>query len=155
MKKKFDAIISMFAVVGYQTSNKDLEGMFSMVKSCLNTGGLFIFDCWYGPAVLHQGPECRIGEIKLSENEKIIRLAEPDLDIPNHLVHIKYKILLIKQNNVAETIEETHDMRFFFPQEITYYLERLDFKGIFLYPFPDLNQRLTVNNWNVLVVGEN
>ena len=34
MKKKFDAIISMFAVVGYQTSNKDLEGMFSMVKSC-------------------------------------------------------------------------------------------------------------------------
>jgi len=154
VEKKYDAIISMFAVVGYQTLNSNLEALFSMVNSCLDPGGLFIFDCWYGPAVLHQGPECRISEISLNDAERVIRLVEPYLDVINHLVHIKYKILLMKKNRLLKTIEETHDMRFFFPQEIKYYLERSEFKGIFFYPFPDLNRNLTVDDWNVLVVGK-
>jgi hypothetical protein len=144
----------MFAVVGYQTLNSELKALFSMVTSCLNPGGLFIFDCWNGSAVLHQGPECRVSELHLNKDERILRLVEPELDVLNHLVRIKYKILLIKNNSLVKTIEEIHNMRFFFPQEIKFYLENSDFDDTSFYPFPELNRPLSMDDWNVLVVGQ-
>ncbi len=53
LKSSFDAVISMFAVIGYLSTNECLEQAFAKIFQLLEkTGGIFIFDCWYGPAVL-------------------------------------------------------------------------------------------------------
>ena len=56
LKKKFDVIISVFHVMSYQTKNNELIKAFEIVKKHLNGGGIFIFDFWYGPAILTDLP---------------------------------------------------------------------------------------------------
>jgi len=45
--KKYDAVISLFAVMGYQTTNAALAAACKVAKGCLVPGGMFLFDCWH------------------------------------------------------------------------------------------------------------
>ena len=56
LNQKFDAAISMFAVMSHQVTNKDLISAFKAASRHLKRNGLFIFDIWFGPAVLRQKP---------------------------------------------------------------------------------------------------
>ncbi len=76
LNQTFDAVISLFHVMSYQTTNSDLRAVFANVKAHLAPGGIFIFDCWYGPAVLTDRPEVR--EKEWSDDAiKISRKAVP------------------------------------------------------------------------------
>ena len=46
--ERADAVISLFHVMSYQTSNADLTAAFATAREHLAEGGVFIFDCWYG-----------------------------------------------------------------------------------------------------------
>jgi 2-polyprenyl-3-methyl-5-hydroxy-6-metoxy-1,4-benzoquinol methylase len=65
LKKKFDLVLSMFAVMSYQTTNEEFKASLETARAHLNPGGMFIFDAWYGPAVLHQIPETRVKELEI------------------------------------------------------------------------------------------
>jgi SAM-dependent methyltransferase len=124
LNKKFDAVISLFHVVSYQTTNQDLQKTFSVAKNHLNENGIFIFDCWYGPAVLTQKPETRI---KRLENEKvqITRLAEPKIYANENCVDVNYQIYLHdKYKKHTCEFKETHKMRYLFKPEIELLLEQ-------------------------------
>ena len=114
LNKKFDAVISMFAVMSYQTTNNAIASVCKLARECLVTDGLFMFDCWHGPAVLTDKPTPRIKEVKSDYGEKVIRFTEPQLDIINHIVKVNFKVWKIKGNEIQET-KETHPMRFLFP----------------------------------------
>ena len=53
----FDAVIALFHVVSYQTTEHDLRATFATAARHLNPGGVLLFDVWHGPAVLAQQPE--------------------------------------------------------------------------------------------------
>jgi len=57
--KNFDVIVSLFHVLSYQTTDEDLQAVFEVVAEHLEPEGIFIFDFWYGPAVLAEKPEVR------------------------------------------------------------------------------------------------
>lgn len=116
--KTYDIVISLFHVISYQITNSDLKSVFETVKIHLNNNGLFIFDCWYGPAVLHVRPETRIKRVE-SKDTRIIRIAEPEIFPNENKVHVKYHVFVIDKvtNNVTE-IRETHPMRYLFKPEI-------------------------------------
>src|SRR5438105_2725348 len=57
---KFDAAIALFHVVSYQTGNDDVSALFHNAARHLTGAGLFLFDVWYGPAVLTLTPQTRI-----------------------------------------------------------------------------------------------
>src|SRR5690606_3473088 len=59
-KKKYDVVVSLFHVMSYQTSNESLLSSFHTAYNHLKPGGLFIFDCWYGPGVFAEKPEVRV-----------------------------------------------------------------------------------------------
>ena len=50
LDRQFDAVICMFAVLGYQTTDEDAR-LIETVRTHLAPGGSFVFDVWYGPAV--------------------------------------------------------------------------------------------------------
>jgi len=116
--QQFDAIISVFHVFSYQVSNEDLAAAFATVKRHLKPGGVFIFDCWYGPAVLSDRPNIRIKRLEDQES-KITRIAEP-IVYPNlNLVDVNYQIIIENKNtSVVEELQETHRMRYLFKPEI-------------------------------------
>jgi len=150
--RTFDAVISMFAVISYMTSNHDLISSFRRARKHLNHGGLFIFDVWFGPAVLTNRPGDRFKIVDVGE-ERIIRLAHSELDIISNIVNVHYKMLRISGKKVVDEVDEVHSVRFLFPQELTYYLEVAGFELRALFPFLHPDETMNENDWNVTVVS--
>jgi SAM-dependent methyltransferase len=116
--KKFDCAISLFHVVSYQTRNEDVAATFLTAKHHLNPGGIFIFDCWYGPAVLTARPEVRIKRYE-DDSYSVMRIAEPVMHPNENLVDVNYTVLIKDKLKVTvEELKETHCMRYFFYPEI-------------------------------------
>lgn len=149
----FDAVISMFAVIGYLTENDQLARTFHNIREFLKPGGVFLFDCWYGPAVLSQRPESRVHSYDIGDSRRVLRLVTPELDSLRHVVNINYRVLEIKGDRVLSDVSETHRMRYLFPMETKYFLETAGFRDIGLDPFEDMGRELTPNDWNMLVTA--
>jgi SAM-dependent methyltransferase len=116
--RQFDAIIALFHVISYQSTNEDLQDAFATAKTHLKPGGLFIFDCWYGPAVLSNRPSIRVKRIE-DENINIIRVAEPAIYLNENTVDVHYQILIKDKNGgFVEEFNEVHRMRYLFKPEI-------------------------------------
>lgn len=148
LNQKFDAVISMFAVISYQITNEDLISTFKAALKHLKKNGLFIFDAWFGPAVLIQKPSDRFKVIEKG-SERIIRFATSLLDILNHTVDVKYKIIKLSRDKVLDEVDEVHRVRFLFPQEIKLICDMTGFKVLELCPFMNLGKTPTENDWNV------
>ena len=153
LKRKFDAVISMFAVMGYQTANAAVSGACKTAKEHLSRNGIFLFDCWNGAAVLAHKPEARLKRINLRNGEAISRAASPETDITAHTVTLRIKSLRVKGKAVLERSDETHCVRFFFPMETAYFLEAAGFREVLVSPFPGPDKPLTERDWNMAVIA--
>jgi SAM-dependent methyltransferase len=115
----FDAVTALFHVVSYQTSDADLAGLFSSAAAHLRPGSPFLFDFWYGPAVLAQRPEVRVKRFE-DETVEVLRLAEPTLRDNDDCVDVRYSIWIgDKREGQGEgrrfdMFSENHSMRYFF-----------------------------------------
>lgn len=126
--KSFDVALSLFHVISYQVTNHDLHQSFDTVAKHLKPGGVFIFDCWYGPAVISEKPYKRN---KKFENDKIIinRQAIPHNHPTKNQVDIHFDIKITnKQTGKSEGIKETHVMRYLFNPEIELLLKMNNLK---------------------------
>ena len=116
--RSYDVVISLFHVISYLNQTNDVRKVLKSVRSHLRTGGLFIFDCWYGPAVLTQGPEYRVKKVE-SDTLKVIRVTEPELRSNENIVVVNFDLLIIdKASSKVSQVQETHQMRYFFKPEI-------------------------------------
>jgi len=150
--RTFDAVIAMFAVISYQTTNEDLAAAFRTARRHLEPGGLFMFDCWFGPAVLTRKPSNRYKVVE-RDGERIIRFASSTLDILQHIVQVDYKVLWLKDGRVLDEVDESHLMRFLFPKEVEFYLEKSGLKLLRLCPFLRLEAIVTEADWSVGIIA--
>jgi SAM-dependent methyltransferase len=154
LRRTFDAVTSMFAVLGYLTANEDLERAFQTARRHLDPGGLFVFDAWNGPAVLTQAPQNREKTFPGSEpGQTITRLVRPELDAFRHIVRTHITIRRHADGNLLDEFEESHLVRFFFPQEISYYLTKAGFELVSYTPFLATEGMPGVQDWNTTVVA--
>lgn len=122
---RFDAIISLFHVMSYQTTNADITASVNTAAWHLKEGGIFIFDVWYGPAVLTQAPEVRVKRLE-DESVRITRIAEPVVFANDNVVDVEYQVLIEdKATRIIDQIQETHRMRYFFKPEILLLLDKV------------------------------
>ena len=155
---KFDACIAMFAVMGYITRNSDIIKALNNIRRHLKPNGIFIFDVWNGLAVLRLLPEQRIKEME-NDKIKIVRVAIPNLRAFEHICEVNYKLLIRNKENLSLTntcneINEKHVVRFYFPQEIKYYLEAAGFEVLKICPFMDFDGGgVDENVWNMCVIA--
>lgn len=116
--RKFDAVISLFHVMSYQTSNSDLASAFTTAREHLAPGGVFVFDCWYGPAVLRQWPEVTRKQLSDASTE-VHRVAEPVIHAESNVVDVNYTVTVTDRiSGATEELRETHHMRYLFSPEI-------------------------------------
>lgn len=126
--RSFDAVISLFHVMSYQTTAADLLASFSTAAAHLERGGVFVFDCWYGPGVLNDKPVVRVKRLEDARTE-VVRIAEPTMHPAQNVVDVNYHVFLKdKASNRLEDFKETHRMRFLFAPEIEAFLSRSRFK---------------------------
>ncbi len=149
--KKFDAIICMFAVICYQLTNEELEKALSAISNHLKPGGLFIFDFWYGPAVLSIRPETR--ERELEHNGVILkRKVTSKLNTRLHLCSSTFELQETKSGEIIKDTTEEHQMRYLFPEEIRYFLKHAGLEMLQLGSFPEIEKDATDETWNAITV---
>lgn len=125
--QNFDVVISLFHVMSYQTTNQDLLAAFATARKHLKEGGVFLFDCWYGPAVLTDRPSVRVKRLA-DDNIEVIRIAEPVMSPGENVVEVGYETIVTnKQTGGVNKITETHRMRYLFQPEIDLMLTQSGF----------------------------
>jgi predicted TPR repeat methyltransferase len=146
--KTYDAVISLFHVMSYQTTNADLEATFETASVHLQPGGLFLFDFWYGPAVLTQRPDVRVKRLE-DEVIKVTRIAEPEMHVNENVVDVNYTVFIEeKATGQMEQSKETHQMRYLFLPELQCYCAgRFKESGSYAWTTTD---PLTLDAWSGL-----
>ena len=122
--RTFDVVIALFHVVCYQVTNDDILSTFRTAAAHLEEGGLFIFDCWYGPAVLTEQPEHRMKSV---ENDvlEIVRETTPELWPDSDVVDVHFNMTVRdKASGNQEHFHELHRMRYLFSPEVDYFLQQ-------------------------------
>ena len=120
MGRSFNAVLALFHVVSYQTSNEDVIAVFQSAATHLEKGGLFIFDVWYSPAVYNLRPETRVKRMA-DNNIEITRIAEPNIRPNENRVDVNYTVFVKEKiSNTFQTFSETHPMRHYSISEIDF-----------------------------------
>ena len=116
---RFDAVVSLFHVMSYQTSETDLRQALETASVHLRPDGLFFFDFWFGPAVLRDPPALR--EKRLTDGRtSIVRHAVPVHDPSSHTVQVNYEILSSDlASGESHRFTEQHLLRYFDLPELT------------------------------------
>lgn len=113
----FDCAYSVFHVFSYLTQDAEVQAALNQISSRLRSGGKFLFDYWYGPAVVHSAPEHRTKVVE-DEHSFIERTAEPRM-VENNVVEVHYSMSIkSKATGKLTHSSEIHRMRYFFPSEI-------------------------------------
>ena len=151
--QQYDAVVSLFHVMSYQSTDMDLQKSFETAKTHLTPGGIFLFDCWHGPAVQIDPPVRREHRYE-SGDMIVIRVAEPASANLKNTVDIHYHVTVM--NRAGETMnesEETHRMRYLFQTEIEGFAHRSGFKTIVSHAWMT-HCPLALDNWSAcFVVG--
>jgi SAM-dependent methyltransferase len=149
LRQRFDAVLIMFAVLGYQLENSEVLATLRCARRHLSPGGLLIFDAWYGPAVLHQGLSQRTKTIPTSTG-RLIRHASGELDAARQVCSVHYRLQRYVNENLFAETEEHHRMRYFFPLELRQYLSEAGLEQVRLGAFPEYDSEPSEETWNAL-----
>jgi SAM-dependent methyltransferase len=148
----FDAVLMMFAVLGYQVENADVLAALHTARQGLKLGGLLVLDVWYGPAVLVMRPTDRVKVIPIIDGT-ILRVASGRLDTRHQTCTVRYHLWRLEGNVLTDETSEEHTMRYFFARELEFFFQQAGLTLETLSAFPDLDRQPDETTWNVLAVG--
>jgi SAM-dependent methyltransferase len=152
LKTKYDACISMFAVIGYLTKTDDTLKALKNIRQHLKPDSLFVFDFWNGLAVLKILPSVRV-KVMESDGKRVIRTVHPEMDALNHICKSHYHVLVTRNDIIIDEFKETHEVRYFFPQEMAHYLNDAGFELLKFCPFLSLDGKVDENEWNITAIA--
>lgn len=120
--RRFDAVLSLFHVISYQTGNADLAAAFTTARAHLNLGGIYVFDCWYGPAVLSDRPR-HVEKLVEDDRIRVRRRTRPEMLVNHNCVDVHFAVeISARRSGDRREVSETHRMRYLFLPEIEYLL---------------------------------
>jgi SAM-dependent methyltransferase len=150
--RTFDAVLMLFAVLGYQTGDADVAAAMRTVASHLRPGGVFICDVWFGPAVLAIGTSDRLKVIDGPDGQ-LHRTSSGQLDPANHTCRVHFRTWRTNGSRVTDESIEEHTMRYFFKPELERFLAGAGLESCAISPFDDLDALPSPATWNVWACG--
>ena len=128
--RSFDAVISLFHVISYQTTNADLAAVVATARAHLKPGGVFVFDCWYGAAVLSDRPR-QVEKHVADEYIEVVRRTRPEMHVNIDCVDVHFDIAIASRvSSDRRELRETHRMRYLFLPEIEHLLGESGFAQV-------------------------
>jgi SAM-dependent methyltransferase len=116
--ERFDAVLALFHVMSYQVTDGDILDTLNTAGAHLGPGGIFIFDCWNGPAVLADPPlvkEKRVADDRM----EVLRRTKPVVHQNEHIVDVHFDVEVTeKGRGDSEKFQELHRMRYLFRDEL-------------------------------------
>jgi SAM-dependent methyltransferase len=152
LNAKFDAVVMMFAVLGYQTQPVDLAATLETVREHLRDGGIFIADVWYGPAVLAQRPGDRVKEVP-TDTGRLVRSASGKLDPDRSVSTVNYRVAEYDGDRLVRETSEEHVMRYFSLPELADLFEPAGLRLVHSEAFMEPDRPLDTTTWNATVLA--
>lgn len=150
LNEKYDAVTSLFHVASYQVADDDIKAFFQTIARHLKKNGVLCFDCWYGPGVLADPPEKREKTVVVN-GDSYQRVATPVFQPEINSVTVNYSI---SNEQTGDSFNESHQMRYFFKNELESYLADCGFELIdLLQPMTELP--VDDISWTAMVVAIN
>jgi SAM-dependent methyltransferase len=149
LQQEFDAVIAMFAVLGYQVTNAAVQAALATARRHLSAGGLLFGDLWYGPAVLAQRPSERVKVTDTAADGTVIRVASSALDSRCDVCTVSYQLWRVEGGQLRAAVREEHPMRYFFGPELELFLAGAAFELLRLGAFPEFDVDPSEQTWNV------
>lgn len=149
--EQFDAVLMMFAVLGYQIEDDDVRSAFATARHHLRPGGLLVFDCWHGPAVDSQLPGPRTKVVNTATG-RITRSSSTVRDTSRHCCHITFRVHE-EGGSASPLLEETHRMRYFYREELEAFAAQPGLALLRLDALPLLDRPADEASWNVMGVA--
>ncbi|MFI5347964.1 MAG: class I SAM-dependent DNA methyltransferase [Elusimicrobiota bacterium] len=116
--RRFDAAVSFFHVFSYLTSPADLTQALCRARDHLRPGGVLLFDCWYGPAVLARPPKPRTKRAAQG-GRSVERLSSMRWERARNVVEIRHRFRARRTaDEAAVEFGETHRLRYWFREEV-------------------------------------
>lgn len=147
----FDAAIMMFNIAGYLHTPADLTKVALNVAKHLSPGGVFLFDAWYGPAVVADPPSDRTRVIE-KDGSKITRVTKGSLDQAKKLVKITFEVTEEKAGTANESVTEDHPMRYWDLNEIKSALDEGGLTLLQTTAFDNLDAPVDSSHWDMQVI---
>ena len=116
LHETFDAVISLFHVMSYQTTDSDIASFFRTVSRHMGKASIALVDYWYTPAVLGQGLFTRKKEFS-SGGDRIFRTVTPER-VGSHTIKVNIHLEVSSSGKDVVSISEDHFMRSFTPSEL-------------------------------------
>ena len=148
----FDAALLMFAVLGYQHEDNDVLETFRNIRRHLRTGGLLTFDAWHGPGVLADPPGSRSRTVETDQGP-LLRAVTSEMEPRRHLCRVHYRLSRIVEGRAECVAEETHVLRYFFPDELELQLAVSGFELVALGDFNEPDREPDEDSWNAFAVA--
>lgn len=125
LDKKFDAIIALGRTFTYMTTNEDVEQSIHSIATCLNPGGIFLFDNFSAPHFIKNFKEHeeKIHEIDLG-HRTIKRISRNTWNLKHGVTFNWYAKYQIEEQGKLKEIDDESVLRAFFPEELEYFLKR-------------------------------
>ena len=152
VQETFDCAMAMFNVIGYLTSDEDFDSMLESVACILRPGGLLVFDCWHGLAVIKDGPTKRQKEITFNDRQ-LRRYTVSQLDTKRDLVEINFQIVEEAGKSPMVHCNETHVMRYRFLPQTNETLLNKGFEIAGIYNFLDQTPGISDDRWDIFFVA--
>lgn len=147
--QSFDAVIMMFAVLGYQITDSDIIATLQTARTHLKPGGRLLCDFWYGPAVLAQRPSARTRDIDTPEG-RITRTASSRMDTGRRVCTVD---ISWQGAGAGEARTEQHAMRYFFRDELESFLGGAGFELLRLGAWPETEMPADESTWNAYLLA--
>lgn len=109
--ENYDVVLALYHVVNYLSTDEELFELTKKLSERLNPGGLFIFDSWHAPAVLHDPPVSREREFA-SDTMHVKRVSYPTHDIDARVVDVAFNFE-VEDVGERHSFEEVHRMHYY------------------------------------------
>lgn len=153
LDEAFEATLMMFAVLGYQVCNADVQAALATARRHLSPTGLLFADVWYGPAVMAERPSERVKVTGASGGSQVIRVASGELDSRRNVCTVRYRLWHLDRGRLTAETREQHSMRYFFAPELELFLNATGFELLRLGAFPNIEDEPSEHTWNVAFVA--
>lgn len=151
-EKNFDLAIALFNVVTYIPTIPKLLKFMDGVSNHLRPGGIFVFDCWNGIAVIKDPPNPKSNKLEDGEKEITYTLTT-ETDFFNQMATLTYDITT-KHNRKTKSDRFSFNHTLWTPMEIRWALSAAGLKIMLCSPFMKIDKHATENDWKIMFVAK-
>jgi SAM-dependent methyltransferase len=140
----FHAVYSLFDVVNYQVTPKQLQNYLDQIDSKLYSGGLLILDSWNKEVVMKDPPRDS-SRTYVVEGKEFARKVSPTTIDNFQTTRLRIELIDLEQSHCIQT--EEHYMRAYRAHELSDIITKIGYTGVRIFDATDWNSRPTETSW--------